>query len=71
MKSFETQYPNLTAWILDFGGWIEIGHEEIRHSLVRVRNPGGLVWESQEGYASIDEALAAAEHAIAEESASY
>ncbi len=71
MTAFETRYPNLTAWIRDNDGWIEIGRDEMSPSLVRVLNPGGMVWESQEDYASIDEALAEAEQAVAQELASY
>lgn len=40
-------------------------------SLVRVLNPGGLVWESEMAYTSIDEALAEADRAAAEELATY
>lgn len=71
MNAFETRYPNLTGWIRDHDGWIEIGRDEMSPSLVRVLNPGGIVWESQEDYASVDEALAEAEQAVAQELASY
>lgn len=71
MTSFEKQYPKLAAWIRDYDGWIEIGCDEMSASLVRVFNPGGMVWESQEDYALIDEALAEAEQAVAKELASY
>ena len=39
--------------------------------MIQVLNPGGMVWESREGYASIDEALAEADQVIAEELAWY
>lgn len=47
MKTFEPQYPNLTAWIRMYDGWIAIGRDEMSHSLVRILSPGGLVWESR------------------------
>jgi hypothetical protein len=45
-------------------GWIEIGHNS--GSFIRVLDEGGLVWESDKPYTSIDQALADAEQAIAE-----
>jgi hypothetical protein len=71
MKTFEQQYPNLTAWIRAYDGWIAIGQDEMSHSLVRVLNPGGLVWESRKTYASIDDALAEADQAVAAELTTY
>jgi hypothetical protein len=68
---FETHYPNLTIWIRDYEGWVAIGGDEMSRSLVRVLNPGGMVWESGDACASIDEALAEADCAVAEEIASY
>lgn len=68
---FEARYRNLAIWIRDYDGWIEIGRDGMSHSLVRVLNPGGMVWESGNGYASIDEALAEADRAAAVEMATY
>jgi len=68
---FETHYPNLALWIRDDEGWVEIGRDEVSHSLVRVLNPGGMIWESGTAYASIDEALAEADRVVGEEIAGY
>ena len=35
---------------------------------MRILDSGGLIWESDEHYATIDQALAAAEHALAHSS---
>ncbi|MGZ8244698.1 hypothetical protein [Methylomagnum sp.] len=61
---FEARYPSLAMWIRDHGGWIEIGGDGTSRSLVRVLNPGGMVWESGAAYTSIDEALAEADRAV-------
>jgi hypothetical protein len=60
---FEECYPNIAAWVQD--GWIEIGHDSNSGSFIRVLDEGGLVWESDKPYTSIDQALADAEQAIA------
>jgi len=71
MKTFENRYPNLTAWIRTYAGWIAIGQDEMSRSLVRALSPGGLVWESRKAYRSIDDALADADRAVAAEVATY
>ena len=63
---FEQRYPNITAWINGCGRRIEIGSDDYSHSLVRVIDPGGMIWESEKSYTSIDDALADAEQAIVE-----
>ncbi len=65
-ETFEARYPNIAAWIQDHEGWIELGRDEYSHSLIRVLDLGGLVWEGNKRYASIDEALVDANQAIAE-----
>ena len=38
-------------------GWIEIGHDDMSRSFGRALDEGGLVWEGQEDYATLDDAL--------------
>jgi hypothetical protein len=38
-------------------GWIDIGHDDMSQSFVRALDEGGLVWEGQEDYATLDDAL--------------
>jgi len=63
VESFDERYPNIAGWVRD--GWIEIGRDEYSRSFVRVLDIGGLVWEGEEEYESVDQALAAAEAGIA------
>jgi hypothetical protein len=65
-ETFEARYPNIAAWIRDHEGWIELGRDEYSHSLIRVLDLGGLVWEGNKRYVSIDEALVDANQAIAD-----
>lgn len=63
--SFEKTYPNITYWV-EALGWIELGQDEYSTSLIRVLNEGGLVWESDDHYRSLDQSLQALEAALAE-----
>lgn len=65
-ESFEARYPNLGAWIHEHEGYIEIGPTEFSRSMIRVLDPGGMIWESETPYESIDEALAEADQAVVE-----
>jgi hypothetical protein len=38
-------------------GWIEMGHDDMSRSFVRALDEGGLVWEGQDDYATLDDAL--------------
>jgi hypothetical protein len=64
-RSFESQYPNIALWVNE-QGWIEIGPDEFSTSFVRALDEGGLVWEGNDQYASLDDALRALDTAIAE-----
>ena len=63
--SIDGRYPHLATWVKT-QGWIEVGHAEFSSSFIRVLDDGGMVWEGDEGYASLDDALLAAEHAVIE-----
>ncbi len=62
VESFDQRYPNIAGWVRD--GWIEIGRDEYSRSFVRVLDSGGLIWEGEEDYETVDEALSAAEAGI-------
>ncbi len=64
VQPFLTAYPHIAEWVMGVG-WIEVGQDDYSRSLVRVLNEGGTVWESKGKYANIDEALQAADAAIA------
>ena len=56
MASFSQSYPTIARWIEE-QGWIEIGADEFSTLLIRVLDPGGLVWEIDSNLDSIDDAL--------------
>lgn len=62
VEHFDERYPNVAAWVRD--GWIEIGRDEYSRSFIRVLDIGGLVWEGEEEYENVDEALSAPEAEI-------
>lgn len=63
LQPFLAAYPNLAEWINDVG-WIEIGNDGFSRSMLRVLDEGGIIWESADDAASIDETLQAADIAI-------
>ena len=65
MNSFKQKYPHITAWVQD--GCLEIGSlgKGYDTSFIRVLDEGGMIWESDRNFASLDEALAAADAGIA------
>ena len=64
MKSFEEKYPYISAWVLD--GQIEIGYGEYDDVFIRVIDPGGVAWESNAKFSSMDEAFSALDKGIAD-----
>ena len=60
----DDQYPTLSEWILSGAGWIELGQDDYSRSLVRILDIGGLLWESEQEYATLSDALADAEEAL-------
>ncbi len=62
VESFDERYPNIAGWVRN--GWIELGRDEYSRSFVRVLDIGGLIWEGEEDYETVDEALSAAEAGI-------
>lgn len=63
--TFEDKYPSLADWVINRGR-IEIGEEGFLPSFIRVLDEGGLVWEGNTHYPSIDAALADAEAGVKE-----
>lgn len=58
--SFDKLYPNLSWWVQS-GGWIEVGQDDYSRSLIRVLDTGGMLWESDEEYETVAEAMDEAE----------
>jgi len=63
--SFERFYPNITRWVNGYG-WIEIGQNDCSSSFIRVLDEGGLVWEGEDSYETMNDAMKALESGIAE-----
>jgi hypothetical protein len=61
--SFEERYPHITSWVQD--GWIEIGHDDCGRPFLRAMDIGGLVWEGDGPYPTMDDALRALDDGIA------
>lgn len=57
-------YPHLARWVEE-SGWVEIGQDGESSSFVRALNEGGLVWEGQEDYPTLEAALKALDTGIA------
>ena len=53
---FETHYPNIAEW-LALDGLVEIGPDGYLRSFVRALDEGGMIWEGEEEYPTLDDAL--------------
>lgn len=60
---FATAYPHLARWVEAFG-WLELGQDDYSSSVIRILDTGGLIWESEDQYDSLDAALREAEAAL-------
>ena len=64
MPSFEDAYPALSQWATSHG-WIEVGVIDGFSAMIQILDEGGLIWEGEASYPSLDAAFQAAEVAIA------
>ena len=55
-QSIDATYLTVARWVKEFG-WLEIGQDHMSRSFVRALDEGGMVWEGQEDYATLDDAL--------------
>ena len=62
--SFAQTYPAIAQWI-ESCGWVEMGQDDYSRSMVRALNLGGMVWEGESNYASLDELLRDLEDGLA------
>jgi hypothetical protein len=62
-ETFDGQYPNI-AWWCQGQGWIELGRDEVSTSMIRVLDIGGMLWEGDDKYETVDEALSEADEFI-------
>lgn len=60
---FETNYPNISEWLVD--GTLEIGNGEYGgSSFIKVIDAGGVIWEGKGSYPNLDKAFDDAEKGI-------
>lgn len=64
---FESKYSNISHFV-KAEGWIEMGYNDDSPltSFIRALNMGGMVWEGEDEYSSIDEAYQALDVALGE-----
>jgi hypothetical protein len=55
-QNLNATYPTIAQWVMEYS-WIEIGHNDMSRSFIRALDEGGLVWEGQAAYATLDDAL--------------
>ena len=65
-SSFEKNYPNIDRWINEHEGLIEIGYDADSpfDSFIRALDQGGMSWEGESEYDTLDEAWKDADQAI-------
>lgn len=61
---FEQKYPALTRWVDEYG-WIEMGQLDGPAPFIWALNEGGVIWEGEDSYRTLDEAFRDAEKGIA------
>jgi hypothetical protein len=62
--TFAERYPNIARWVQGYG-WIELGEDLPGRSFVLALDEGGVIWESDATYPTIDDALQALDAALA------
>ncbi|NJN68383.1 MAG: hypothetical protein HC884_17550 [Chloroflexaceae bacterium] len=62
-QSLEQVYPHIARWTRDIG-WIEIGYDHYGYSFIRALDEGGVVWEGDHAYPTLDQAMDALEEAL-------
>ncbi|ELS34344.1 MULTISPECIES: hypothetical protein [Pseudanabaena] len=67
-KFFESKYPNISRWVNQENGIIEIGWRDNGYSsaFVRAFETGGIFWEGEDEYESMEDALLALEGGVRE-----
>ena len=63
-QSIDATYPTVARWVQEYG-WIEIGQDEMSRSFIRALDEGGMIWEGQEHYATLGDALQDVEAGLA------
>ena len=62
-RMLDQDYPHVADWVYG-GGWIELGQNEYSRSFIRILDIGGMLWEGNTRYRSLDALLRDAEAAL-------
>ena len=62
-STFADLYPNVDRWVRGYG-WIELGEDLPGRAFVLALDEGGIVWEGDATYPSVDDALRALDAAL-------
>lgn len=65
MASFDDLYPNIAWWVQCGGQRVELGDDDYSRSLIRVIDMGGMLWESDDRYETVAQAMDEADAFIA------
>lgn len=63
-EPFAQAYPNVARWVRGYG-WIEMGEDLPGNTFIQALDEGGLVWEGEATYPTVDDALRALDAALA------
>ena len=58
-------YPTISRWASDYG-WVEFGIDGLDRPFIRALDEGGMVWEGEGKYETLDKALQAMEAGLTE-----
>jgi hypothetical protein len=61
--AFAQAYPAIARWVAAHG-WIEVGYDDVSRAVVRALDVGGLIWEGEATYPTLDDALGALDAAL-------
>ena len=62
-STFADRYPNVDRWVRGYG-WIELGEDLPGRAFVLALDEGGIIWEGDAAYPSVDDALRALDAAL-------
>jgi hypothetical protein len=62
-STFAERYPNVDRWVRGYG-WIELGEDLPGRAFVLVLDEGGIIWDGEATYPSVDAALEALDAAL-------
>ncbi len=62
--AFSATYPSIARWVRGYG-WIEVGEDNPGAPFVRALDEGGVIWDGEDAYPTLEAAWQALETALA------